>query len=104
MDLTNIDIEERIRAAVAKEVTQRLEEIKVASNSEEHVNVGQERKGQFTTSTPMPQFEKEIKEEEEEADLSFAGELPKEEGTGPRNIVVCIDGTANQFGVQVRPS
>lgn len=73
------EFEEKLNAAAAAATLQRDQEIRAASSLSEE----------------------KLKDRIERLEAAVA-EAQKDEDVGPRNLVVCIDGTANQFGVKVR--
>lgn len=108
MEHTNVSIEEQMRELGAEPT-----EAKVKLDEQSSVGVDEQiraavaraeegMKSEFAElRTAVSLSEEKSKDRIEKLEAAVA-EAQKDEDVGPRNLVVCIDGTANQFGVKVR--
>lgn len=87
-------IEEQIRAAVAQNEEQAKPRV------EEQIRAAVAQHEEQIRAT-VAQYEEQAKPRVEKQIQAAVAEANKVEDAGPRNLVICIDGTANQFGVKV---
>lgn len=115
MEQTNTSIEEQlaqIRASLAEAKLGVEKQIRVAvSQAKEQVKSEMEEQMRDAAAAATLQHEKQMQDALAQLEqarsridkLESAGAGEKDEkDIGPRNLVICIDGTANQFGVKVR--
>lgn len=115
MDLTNQSIVKQLQELRAELTETKLEltEAKVKLEQQSNLRVGEQIKAAVARAeegmqsefeelrTALSRSEEKSKDRIEKLEAAVA-EAQKNEDVGPRNLVVCIDGTANQFGVKVR--
>lgn len=112
MDQANLSIEEilkQVQASLAEQIraTVSQTEDRMKSEFEERLNNAAATAAAATLQheqeirAAISQAEENSKDRIEKLEAAVA-EAQKDEDAEPRNLVVCIDGTANQFGVKVR--
>lgn len=94
MEQTNPSIEEQLR-----DLRDQFSEAKAKFDEQSRLGVGEQIRA--AVSEAVSQSEEKSRSRIEKLEAAVA-EAQKREDVGPRNLVVCIDGTANQFGVKVR--
>lgn len=94
MEHTNLSIEEQLR-----ELRSEFTEAKARFEEQARIGVGEQIRA--AVSEAVSQSEEKSRSRIEKLEAAVA-EAQKHEDVGPRNLVVCIDGTANQFGIKVR--
>lgn len=112
MEQANVSIEEQIRAALAEARLGIDNQIRAAvSQAEERVKSELEEQMRAATAAITLQHERQMHASLAQLEQarsriekleSASPEAKDEKNMDPRNLVICIDGTANQFGVKVR--